>query len=289
MAPTASGRGRKHMSITLPELTPTQESLFLTLGISALDSRLPRPFLGDPMADEILKASGYDLRRFALFRSERLDPKTKVFSGAVRAKHEDEVVARFVAAHPDAVVLDLGTGLDTRVFRTDPPPTVDWYDIDFPTVIDLRRQLVPEREGVHLVAADLTEPGWLADIPGDRPTMIVHNGLVPFLSMGDYQSLLLRLTRHFQSGEMAHNSYTRPAVWTFKRVFGDVPGIGFNDPRAPERWVPGLKLVEEIFNVRSPEVAEIATSPAWRLMLGAIASSTILSRHLEAAVLHYRF
>ena len=38
-----------------------QESLFLTLGGRALDSRLPRPFLGDTLPDEILTRVGYDL------------------------------------------------------------------------------------------------------------------------------------------------------------------------------------------------------------------------------------
>lgn len=277
------------MSITLPELTPTQESLFITLGIAAFDSRLPQPFLGDRMAEQILAATGYELK-FALFRGDRGDPEVQAFSGAMRAKSEDRVVERFIAAHPDAVVLDLGTGLDTRAFRVDPPSTVDWYDIDFPVVIDLRRQLVPAREGVHLVPADLTEPGWLEGIPGDRPAMIVHNGLVPFLSQADYEELLRRLVGHFATGELAHNSYTRLAVWTFKRFYkGNVPGIGFDDPRAPERWVPGLMLLEEIFNVRQPEVARLEKSPAWRWMLHTIARSTTLSRHLEAAVLHYRF
>ena len=52
------------MSIALPAFTPAQESLFLTLGGRALDSRLPRPFLGDTMADEILTTVGYDLAKF---------------------------------------------------------------------------------------------------------------------------------------------------------------------------------------------------------------------------------
>lgn len=42
------------------------------------------------------------------------------------------MVRHFVAHHPDVVVLDLGAGLDGRMFRVDPPPTVDWYDVDFP-------------------------------------------------------------------------------------------------------------------------------------------------------------
>ena len=50
------------VSIALPAVTPVQVSLFLTLGGRALDSRLPRPFLGDTLADEILKKVGGDDR-----------------------------------------------------------------------------------------------------------------------------------------------------------------------------------------------------------------------------------
>ena len=67
------------MSIALPAFTPAQESLFLTLGGRALDSRLPNPFLGDTMADEILTKIGYDLARFPQLTTKLQDPKTKVF------------------------------------------------------------------------------------------------------------------------------------------------------------------------------------------------------------------
>jgi O-methyltransferase involved in polyketide biosynthesis len=66
------------VSIALPAFTPAQESLFLTLGGRALDSRLPRPFLGDTMADEILTTVGYDLAKFPALTTKLLDPKTKV-------------------------------------------------------------------------------------------------------------------------------------------------------------------------------------------------------------------
>jgi O-methyltransferase involved in polyketide biosynthesis len=48
------------------------------------------------------------------------------------AKKPDQVASAFLARHPDAVGLDLGTGLDTRVVRLAPPSTVDRYDVDFP-------------------------------------------------------------------------------------------------------------------------------------------------------------
>ena len=111
------------MGMTLPEFTPAQESLFLTLGSRALDSRLPRPFLGDTMADEIITTIGYGLDKFPTLNTKGLDQRSKVFDVAVRAKRFDEMVRQFVLRQPDAVVLDLGAGLDGRMFRVNPPPT----------------------------------------------------------------------------------------------------------------------------------------------------------------------
>ena len=88
------------MSITLPAFTPAQDSLFLTLGGRALDSRLPRPFLGDTMADEILTKVGYDLARFPALNTKLLDPKSRVFDIAVRAKRLDEVVRATASNRP---------------------------------------------------------------------------------------------------------------------------------------------------------------------------------------------
>jgi O-methyltransferase involved in polyketide biosynthesis len=281
------------VSITLPPFTPAQESLFLTLGGRALDSRLPRPFLGDTMADEILTTVGHDLAKFPALTTKLLDPKTKVFDIAVRAKRLDEVVRRFVVHHPDAVVLDLGAGLDGRMFRVDPPPTVGWYNIDFPEVIALRRQVLPQSTNAHSIGADLTDPDWLDDVPTDRPTVIVADGLVAFLPQDDFVSLLNRLTSHFPSGELAFNLYTTYAVWAVKHlsgtaaIAGGVANPGFNDPRQPERWVGALKLIEEIFLTRAPEVAELPLIV--RVTSRLAARSAVVSRMIGTVVLRYRF
>jgi O-methyltransferase involved in polyketide biosynthesis len=281
------------MSITLPAFTPAQDSLFLTLGGRALDSRLPHPFLGDTMADEIITKIGYDLSKFPALTTKMLDPRTKVFDIAVRAKRLDELVRRFVIHHPDAVVLDLGAGLDGRVFRVDPPATVGWYDVDFPEVVSLRPQVLPQPTNAHNIGADLTDPHWLYDIPTDRPAVIVADGLVAFLTQDDFVSLLNRLTSHFPSGELAFNLYTTYAIWTLKHtrgmsvIAGGVVNPGFNDPHQPERWVGGLKLVEEIILTGAPEVAELPL--IWRLTSRLAAPSAAVSRMIGTVVLRYRF
>jgi O-methyltransferase involved in polyketide biosynthesis len=281
------------MSITLPAFTPAQESLFLTLGGRALDSRLPRPFLGDALADEIITTLGYDLAKFPTLSTKLLDAKSRVFDIAVRAKRIDEIVCGFVVRHPDAVVLDLGAGLDSRMFRVDPPPTVDWYDIDFPEVIALRPQLLPQPANVHNIGTDLADPNWLDNVPTGRPTVIVADGLVAFVAQDDFVSLLNRLVSHLPSGELAFNLYTPSAIWTLKHtsgmaaIAGGVVNPGFNDPRQPESWVSGLKLVEEIFLTRAPEVDELPL--ILRLTSRLAAPSATVSRQIGTTVLRYRF
>lgn len=273
------------MGTTLPRFTPVEASLFLTLCGRALDSRSPHPYLADPLAGEILERTGYDSSRFRL-------PASSVSDIALRAKRLDEVVRRFVDQHPDAVVLDLGAGLDSRAVRVDPPPTVAWYDIDFPAVAAARRELLPARAGVHSVGADLIDPRWLRQVPRDRPAVIVADGLVAFLRQDDLIALLHRLTSHFPRGELAFNGYTRFHVWAVKHYRGTdsiadvVANPGFDDPHEPERWVPRLRLVEEVFLTRAPEVADFPL--VLRLITRLAAHSAAVSRR-GTAILRYRF
>ena len=273
------------MSATLPGLTPVQASLFLTLCGRALDSRARHPFLGDRTADEILARIGYDCSRFPM-------PASSVTDIALRAKKLDAVVRRFVARHTDAVVLDLGAGLDSRMTRVAPPVGVDWYDIDYPEVIALRTEAIGQKTKAEAIGTDLTEPGWLDAVPTARPAVIVADGLVAFLNQDAFVTLLHRLVDHFPSGEIAFNGYTRFHTWVLKRYRGTasiadaVANPGFDDPRDPERWEPRLRLAEEILLTREPEVA--AYPPAIRLLTRLAARSTAVSRR-GTTVLRYRF
>jgi O-methyltransferase involved in polyketide biosynthesis len=281
------------VSIGLPELTPAQESLFLTLGGRALDSTLSRPFLGDNRASDILSKTGYDMDRLPAMTTKVLDARSKVFDIAVRAKKFDDIVRRFVADHPDAVVVELGAGLDTRMLRVDPPSSVDWYDVDFPAIVDLRRQLLPQPPNSHPIGADLEESDWLDALPNDRPAVLVADGLVAFLRQDGFVRLLNGSVGHFPYGELAFNAYTKYTVWllrhlpTVSAIAQGVVNPGFNNPRDPEGWASGLTLVEEDLLTRRPEVADLPL--ARRLTFRVAALSVTASRISSTAVLRYQF
>ena len=106
-------------------------------------------------------------------------------SSAVRAKSYDWWVQRFLDDCPECTVLHLGCGLDTRIYRVNPPSTVCWYDIDLPDVIALRQRLFPGRPGLQTVAASVTDAHLLDEIPGDQPVLVVAEGLTCYLPAAD--------------------------------------------------------------------------------------------------------
>lgn len=272
------------MSIAVPAFPPVEDSLFLTLCGRALDARSPHPILGDLTADQIVRRLDYDFSR-------QPHAKTGMRDIALRAKKIDEIVARFIGQHPDPVVLDLGAGLDSRIVRISPTATVDWYDIDFPAVIELRRQVLSDHRA-HPIGADLTEPDWLAEVPTARPAVIVADGLLAFVAEDAFIGLLRRLIDHFPYGEIAFNGYTRFHVWALthygptKSIAGAVLNPGFDDPHQPEQWDARLKLIEEILLTRAPEVSDYPA--ALRVWTRIAAHSVALSRR-GTTVLRYAF
>jgi O-methyltransferase involved in polyketide biosynthesis len=106
-------------------------------------------------------------------------------------------------------VLQLGCGLDSRVYWIDPPPGVLWFDVGYRNVIGLRQKLYPERAGCRMIGLSVTEPGWLDEVPGDRPGWITAEGLTHYLSGSDVETLLNRLTGHFSAGRMAFDAVNR--------------------------------------------------------------------------------
>jgi len=117
----------------------------------------------------------------------------------MRAKHLDSGTREFLAAHPNSTVLHLGWGLDSRVFRFDPPATIRCYDIDLPDVIELRRRLYPERHAYEMIGASVSNVQWLDGIVADRPVLVVAEGLASYLPPKDGVALFNWITDHFRA------------------------------------------------------------------------------------------
>ncbi len=225
-------------------LTREKETLLITLWAKAGESLLPDSLLKDRFAAEAATRIDYDFARLKVNRD-------LMVGLAMRAHALDGWTRDFLGRHPEALVLHLGCGLDSRVFRIDPPACVDWYDIDYPDVIALRQKLYPARDGYHLIGSSVTEPGWIAGLPRDRPTMVVAEGLLLYLPEEEVPLLLERLVQRSPSGEIVFDAYSpfglkliamQPSI----KATGAALHWSLDDPYELERQVPGLELVTEM-------------------------------------------
>jgi O-methyltransferase involved in polyketide biosynthesis len=223
-------------------LKGAQQTLLITLYAKALDSRSKHPILGDRKADEVVRMIDYDF--------ERLRRPMEGSVIVVRAKQLDEWVKEFLRANPDAVVLNLGCGLDSRVLRIDPPSGVSWFDLDFPVVIEERRNFYAEKDGYRMLESSVTDPGWLEKVPRDRPTMMVAEGLVEYLTEQEVRALLNALTDRLPRGHVAFDVMNSYAISSgraaLKANMGAEHKWAVDDVRAVDRLDPKLTRISSV-------------------------------------------
>ncbi|MDC0743017.1 class I SAM-dependent methyltransferase [Polyangium mundeleinium] len=237
-------------------LSEEKETLLITVYGKAEESRLPDSLLRDRFAADAIRRVDYDFSKLKVRRDDMI-------SLAIRAHLLDGWTRDFLARHPDATVLHLGCGLDSRVFRVDPPASVRWFDVDYPEVIALRRRLYPERAGYTLLGSSLTAPQWLDEVPADRPAMIVAEGVLPYLREDEVPRLFGRLTAHFPAGECAFDCYSRLGVRLLRRhhsikATGASVHWGLDDPHELEVQVPKLVFLTEMSSHDPAQLARMS-------------------------------
>jgi O-methyltransferase involved in polyketide biosynthesis len=231
-----------------------------TLYLRAYESRSEHPILGDRAAAEAVERINYDFAR--MHRAAK--PWANQFLVALRAKQLDTWADDFLRRNPDAVVLHLGCGLDSRAFRLDVPSGVSWFDVDMPDVMALRRQLYTDRPGYTMIGSSVTEPGWLKQVPADRPALIVAEGLLMYLNEDELRELLRRLTDRFQTGELLADLLSpwgprfSNSPLLAKASTSGITKWGTRDGHELTEWIPRLRLVE---NATFLDPAKIPLTP----------------------------
>jgi O-methyltransferase involved in polyketide biosynthesis len=216
--------------------------MLATLYAKALDAEAPDSVLKDTWARDIVGQIDYDWAATTITRRNAA-------SVTLRSAHFDTWTRDFLAEHPEAVVLHLGCGLDSRYFRVAPGPGVAWYDVDYPDVIALRERFFPARPGHRTIAASVTDPGWVAEVPQRGPTLVVAEGLTMYLTEADGLALLRRLVDRFPSGELQFDAFNRLGIksqWMngVVRRSGSTLHWGIDGPADILGTVPGTRLLQ---------------------------------------------
>ena len=226
------------------DLSGAAQTMLTTLYLKALDADFKRPVLGDRYAKEAIDRLDYDWSKIGI--TGKWAPLV-----TVRTAQFDIWARQFLALHSHATVVHLGCGLDSRVFRLDPGPNVEWYDVDYPAVISLRENIYPPREHYHLLATSATDVSWLNQIPADRPMLLLAEGISMYLTEDQGTALLRNVVDRFPSGELQIDFYNWLAVrsqkaHTLVRTSGSTLYWAVNRPEDVLSKVPGIRLLTAV-------------------------------------------
>jgi methyltransferase (TIGR00027 family) len=266
-----------------------KETMLMTLSGRAIQSQWKNPILRDPWAEEAMRHIDYDLsKQLTGMASWSMWKDIGPTIIATRAATFDQLTTRFLTDHSDAVVLQVGCGMDSRAFRVNPPAGVEWFDVDFPDVIDLRRQLFPKQDNYHMIGAPLDDLRWLDEVPRGRPMLMIAEGVLHYLSETDVKALLNAVVAHFPSGQLIFDICNTMIV---KQAGKNVGGTGatyrwgLDDPQDIKQLEPKLELIKEF---KPSELVAFSRFPLWlRAMFRMMEMSTTLRRNERVVVYQY--
>ena len=228
------------------KLTGIPETLLIALWARAADTQEPEPIIQDLKAVEMVSRIDYDFSRFEV--SNRF---TKL-GVAVRTMILDRELSILLDKYPNAVVINFGVGLDTRHARMR-CENVDWYEIDVPESIELRRRFFAESEHYHFIAQSIFDLSWIDKVKtGGRPVIFMAEGLFMYFEEKELRPFFRELAGRFSNSEMLFEMLAPLAVGksqhheTVKKIDSEAEfKWGLKNSRVMESWHPAIHFVEE--------------------------------------------
>ena len=228
-------------------LGAVQETLFIPLAARARETQRKHPVLRDPKAVELVQSIDYDAGKYSRGAGGLVT--------VLRTAIIDFWVRSFLAAHPAATVVEIGTGLNTRFERVD-NGQVHWFDLDLPDVIELRRTFFADTDRRRTVAASVLAEEWLPAVAQSRrPYFFVADGVLAYLPEEEVMAALARIAGQFPGALIALDTYPRQILDRQHRLAAR-KGIAArwawacDDPRSLER--SGLEVMESATITRLP-------------------------------------
>jgi O-methyltransferase involved in polyketide biosynthesis len=252
-----------------PALSGVAETLLIPLYNRALDALRPDAIMQDEQAVKLIARLDYDFSQVRKIRMFAANQAARI----ILTREIDRFVRGFLSRQPAGVVVHIGCGLDTRFERVD-NGQVEWYDLDLPEVIELRRRFLSgDGPRYHLLGCSVLEQGWLAELQGQFPrpgqihrpgqgtwpVLFVAENVLIYFNAEEVKTLLLRLRERFPGAELVFDGWRPFFIWLGNRQlsgskFTGLLRWGFWSGKEIEAWGPGIRQLGEWGFFEQPEL-----------------------------------
>jgi len=244
------------------KLSAASETSLMAVYIRAMESQRPDALIKDKKAVALVAQMSDE---FARFEQIPMGDAIKVMRN-LASREYDRQTQDFLARHPEAVVIHIGCGLDSRFDRVD-NGQVEWYDLDLPEVIELRRKLFgDEGERHHLLGCSVLEETWMDTLSArhQRPFLFLAEVVLVYFDGAQVKRLVLALREHFPGAELVFDACSPLHVWVANRQTASVKlsarlQWGIWHGQEMEKWGDGIRLLDEwgFFDPPEPRLAHL--------------------------------
>jgi methyltransferase (TIGR00027 family) len=245
------------------KITDISSTMLLTLYCHSQESQSANPIINDPEAVKITSALNRQLtasseRMYRDLGQGKINRKLVIFI-TLRAKRFDEYAMAFLNEHPGGTVINLGCGLDTRFSRID-NENVNFYDLDLPEVIEIKKKLFNDSGRYHMLASSVLDIDWMRQVreQSTGPFLFLAEGLLMYLDKEAVKELVLKLQSEFRGSELVCEVVNRSVTQGWLKGAmnmrmqkglhlgsGATFSFGVKDGQEIESWSPGIKLLDE--------------------------------------------
>lgn len=198
-------------------LNGVPETLLVPLFYRAKETKEQQPLIRDNKAVEIVDSIQYDFSHCNKWMTQA--------SVVIRLEIFQERIRESLQRRPDSVVINLAAGLDNLFGEMD-NGQVEWYDLDLPQVIEIRKHFIEESERRHFIACDALDTSWFGKVgnTAGRPVLIIAEGLLPYLPEEEVRKLMSSMSDRFECAEIIldiFGSFTVGREWVvseFKHI-----------------------------------------------------------------------
>jgi O-methyltransferase involved in polyketide biosynthesis len=233
---------------SIRNLNAVSQTLLIPLYFRAMESRRPDALLRDPKAVELVDQLDCDFSGIQKMKNEQVNY-------LLRMREFDRLARAFLDDHPAGVIVDLGCGLDTRFERVD-NGQLDWYGLDLPEVIALRKELLEETPRSHFIGCSVLDFSWMDALSSQagKAILFLAEAMLVYLEEADVQRLVAALARRFPGAELVCEVYSPVVLRLHPRPAAVAqPHWGLKDDRDVEAWAPGIHLLSQWYFFDKPE------------------------------------
>ena len=171
-------------------VTGVPETMIQTLYARAKESEKRNSKIQDTMAVEIVAKLDYDF-------SNADKDKAMSYGVVARTIVLDELVEKYLSSHPDTVVINIASGLDTRCYRMN-GKYLRWYNIDLPETMQIREKFLTENGPVYQITKSAMDASYVDEIEyAGENVLVVIEGLTMYLKEADVLQIFSIIEKAF--------------------------------------------------------------------------------------------